>query len=80
MSYEHANWLWGALWFAVLAAILIGWFQYLHFKVKLAVVEHRLFLHRLDLDIARKYIRQHPQDMAAYVDEVQKAIDALPKG
>ena len=68
------------LWIALLVVILIGWIQYLHFKVKIAGLEHRLFLHRLDLDIARKYIRQNPQNMAAYADEVIKAIEALPKG
>lgn len=73
---DQAFWLWIAL----LLVILIGWLQYLHFKVRVAVLDHRLLLHRLDLNIARKYIRQHPQDMAAYVDEVTKAIDALPKG
>lgn len=68
------------LWIALLVVIMIGWIQYLHFKLKVAGLQHRLLLHRLDLDIARNYIRKHPQDMAAYVDEVTKAIDALPKG
>lgn len=68
------------LWVALMVVILIGWLQYLHSRFKLHVQAHKLHLHQIDLAIARKYIRRNPQDLAAYVDEVTKAIDALPKG
>lgn len=63
---------------ATLTVILLGWVQYLRFNMKLHILRHKLTLHQVDLKIARKYLLNHPQDFAAYKDEVIKAIDELP--
>lgn len=66
---KETHWLWTAL----LLVILIGWAQYLYFRLKLAVANHRANLLQADLNAAREVLKRHPLDALEYVEMAKEA-------